>query len=211
MLLPGRVAAFDVDAQKGFTPLCPDELPVPRGDEIVAELNAQARFACWRLGSKDAHSPYAIWRATADKPMFTPLDAPHADTHWDMHCVPGTKGFELLDGLPRPADYDFFVWKGVEPDMHPYGACYHDLAERRSTGVLEFLRSRDVQAVIVGGLALDYCVKSTALQLRRAGLDVIVNLAACRAIAPDTARQAMEMFARAGVRTLERAALLRRP
>ncbi|MCJ9713661.1 nicotinamidase, partial [Bordetella hinzii] len=74
MRLPGRVAAFDVDAQKGFTPLCPDELPVPRGDEIVAELNAQARFARWRLGSKDAHSPHAVWRATTDKPMFTPLD-----------------------------------------------------------------------------------------------------------------------------------------
>lgn len=31
-----RIAAIDVDVQKTFTPLCPDELPVPYGDEIVS-------------------------------------------------------------------------------------------------------------------------------------------------------------------------------
>ena len=29
------VASFDIDAQKTFTPLCPDELPVTEGDKIV--------------------------------------------------------------------------------------------------------------------------------------------------------------------------------
>ncbi|MBD4503332.1 isochorismatase family protein, partial [Xanthomonas citri pv. citri] len=77
----------------------------------------------------------------------------------------------------------FFVWKGVEPDLHPYGACYHDLAERRSTGVIEYLRQNGVSHVLVGGLALDYCVKNTALQLRRAGFEVLLYLPACRAIA----------------------------
>jgi nicotinamidase/pyrazinamidase len=40
-----RTAAFDVDAQNGFTPVCPDELPVPGGDHIIAssaELAAAA-------------------------------------------------------------------------------------------------------------------------------------------------------------------------
>lgn len=210
MLLPAkaRIAAFDVDAQKSFTPLCPDELPVPGGHEIVAELNAQACLAACRLGSKDAHSPMAIWRATAQTPMLTPLEAAQADLHWNMHCVPGTRGFELLDGLPAPVDYDFFVWKGVEPDMHPYGACFHDLQERRSTGVIEFLRERGITAVIVGGLALDYCVKTTALQLRRAGLDVVINLAACRAIAPGSAATALAELAQAGVRTAADASCL---
>lgn len=34
-------ARFDVDLQCGFTPLCPNELPVCGGDEIVDELNGQ--------------------------------------------------------------------------------------------------------------------------------------------------------------------------
>ncbi len=30
-----KVASFDVDAQKGFTKICPNELPVPDGDGIL--------------------------------------------------------------------------------------------------------------------------------------------------------------------------------
>lgn len=185
-----KIASFDVDAQKGFTPLCPNELPVPEGDAIVPALNQLAARAQLRIGSKDAHSPQAAWVVSEHAQMLQPLPLANADLTWVSHCVPGTPGFELLDGLPAPLDYDYFVWKGVEPDLHPYGACYHDLAEKRSTGVIEFLRQNDVDLVVVGGLALDYCVKTTALQLRRAGFEVIVHLPACRAIASETAENA---------------------
>ena len=37
-LVKNKTASFDVDAQKGFTPICPDELPVAGGDEIVDAL-----------------------------------------------------------------------------------------------------------------------------------------------------------------------------
>ncbi len=185
-----KIASFDVDAQKGFTPLCPNELPVPEGDAIVPALNQLAARAQLRIGSKDAHSPQATWVVAEHAQMLQPLPLANADLTWVSHCVPGTPGFDLLDGLPAPLDYDYFVWKGVEPDLHPYGACYHDLAEKRSTGVIEFLRQNDVDLVLVGGLALDYCVKTTALQLRRAGFEVIVHLPACRAIASETAETA---------------------
>ena len=39
-----RIASFDVDAQKGFTPLCPNDLPVDGGHEIVDSLNEQAEI-----------------------------------------------------------------------------------------------------------------------------------------------------------------------
>lgn len=194
-----KIASFDVDAQKGFTPLCPDELPVPGGDAIAPALNQLAERASLRLGSKDAHSPQAAWVAPTHAEMLQPLPLANADLSWVSHCVPGTPGFELLDGLPAPLDYDYFVWKGVEPDLHPYGACYHDLAEKRSTGAIEFLRHNGVQRVLVGGLALDYCVKTTALQLRRAGFAVDVFLPACRAIAVDTADSACVEMRAAGI------------
>ncbi len=54
----GIIASLDIDAQKGFTPLCPNELPVAGGDTIVAALNAQAALATLRAGSKDAHPAY---------------------------------------------------------------------------------------------------------------------------------------------------------
>ena len=194
----GTIASLDIDAQKGFTPLCPNELPVAGGADIVAALNAQAALASLRIGSKDAHPANAAWVVTTPAAMLQPLDLPNADLTWPTHCVPGTPGFELLDGLPAPIDYDFFVWKGVEPDLHPYGACYHDLAERRSTGLIEFLQARSVDTVLVGGLATDYCVKTSVLQLRRAGFRVIVHLDACRGIAPETIDQARTRMIEAG-------------
>jgi len=194
-----KIASFDVDAQKGFTPLCPDELPVPGGDAIAPALNQLTGRASLRLGSKDAHSPQAAWVAPSHAEMLKPLPLANADLSWVSHCVPGTPGFELLDELPAPLDYDYFVWKGVEPDLHPYGACYHDLAEKRSTGAIEFLRQNGVERVLVGGLALDYCVKTTALQLRRAGFAVDVYLPACRAIAEDTANAACAEMRAAGI------------
>jgi nicotinamidase/pyrazinamidase len=175
-------AAFDVDAQKGFTPLCPNELPVPDGQNIVNELNAQAQFAQFRLGSKDSHNKNAVWVATQEKPQYSVVGLPNSDIRWVRHCEVGEVGFELIDGLPDPIEYDFFVYKGVENDLHPYGACYHDLAEKKTTGVIEYLKYNLVKTVIVGGLATEYCVATTAMQLRRAGLEVIVNLGACRGL-----------------------------
>ena len=104
------IAAFDVDAQNCFTPLCPDELPVPEGHTIVNELNEQAALAHWRIGSKDAHPPTAVWVANGSQPQLTPVHGhANADTHWNLHAVPGTHGFELLEGLPAVTDYDFFL------------------------------------------------------------------------------------------------------
>ncbi|WP_233468153.1 isochorismatase family protein [Zooshikella ganghwensis] len=203
------VASFDVDAQQTFTPLCSDELPVPDGHTIVEELNAQAQLAGWRIGSKDAHSPHAIWVADEHHPPLQPVEGKHVDVRWPVHAVPGSKGFSLLPGLPEPAEYDFFVWKGIELDMHPYGACFHDLSNKLSTGVIEFLHFRQIQWIVLGGLALDYCVKTTALQLRSAGFKVIVNLAATRGLAPESAAHAKAEMGNAGVLFIARSSDLK--
>lgn len=186
------IASFDVDAQKGFTPLCPDELPVAGGDQIVPALNDMASIATIRLGSKDAHAPNAGWVVDDPKNMLLPTGLPDADLTWVKHCVVGTRGYELLDGLPRPVEYDFFVYKGVEPDLHPYGACYHDIAEKQSTGAIEFLLSKRVDSVVVAGLALDFCVRHTVLQLLESGFEVALYLPGCRAIDEDGGKRTIE-------------------
>ncbi|MFL1405136.1 isochorismatase family protein [Marinobacter sp. M1N3S26] len=194
------IAAFDVDAQKTFTPLCPDELPVPGGDEIVDELNTNAALARFRIGSRDAHPDNARWIADDPADVFSPVEGDNIDVRWPRHAMMGTRGFELLDGLPHPiTGYDFMVSKGLDVDCHPYGACYHDLGDTRSTGVIEFLESRGVTTVIVGGLALDYCVATTVMQLRAAGFEVILNLAASRGIAEASVEKALTDMREAGV------------
>ena len=177
-----KTVSHNVDPQKGFTPLCPDELPVPEGDEIVDELNGQNNLVAYKTVSKDVHPANAIWLATPENPQFSPVEGENVDIRWNAHCMSGTKGAELLDGLPKMIDYDFIVAKGYEPDLHPYSSCYHDLHRKLSTGLIEWYNSKDISTVIVGGLATNYCVGSTVTDLVDAGFQVILNLGGCRGI-----------------------------
>lgn len=197
------VASFDVDAQNTFTPVCPEELPVIDGDKIVPELNAQAKFASIRIASRDAHSMSAVWLASEEKPQYSIIKGyPNCDIRWRAHAIVGTKGFDFISGLDETA-YDFQVYKGIQPDMHPYGACYHDLKNTLSTGAIEYLKQNGITTVLVGGLATDYCVKNTALQLKSAGFSVILNLGACRGISPATTKQAIEEMGNKGIKIVD--------
>ena len=201
MLNKTVTTSFDVDAQKCFTYRCPEELPVKGGEDIAPALNKQATFAKYRVGSKDCHSPASLWVDTDKNPQFTPIPGyENLDIRWKVHGVPGTPGFNLIKGLPKVTEYDFFVWKGQELDMHPYGACYHDLKNKMSTGLIEWLQAKGVTAVVVGGLATDFCVKQTALQLAEAGFTVIVNLEASRGIwATVTEAELADQFRAVGI------------
>ena len=193
------IIAIDVDAQRAFSPLCPNELPVLQGDEIVEELNKQAKLADLRVMTKDAHSQHAVWAVEKAEESLQPLNYANADLTWRRHAEVGTDGFELLPQLPHPTEYDFLVYKGVERDMHPYGACFHDLANTISTGLIEWLQAKQATALIVGGLATDYCVKNTVLQLLANGKwQVYLNLAACRGIADDTVATALDAMRQKG-------------
>jgi nicotinamidase/pyrazinamidase len=180
-----KTASLNVDPQKGFMPLCPDELPVLDGENIVTELNAQNKIVKYTLLSKDIHPNNAAWIATP----LSPVGLPDVDVHWNRHCQSGTKGAELLDGLQKITDYDFFVVvaKGFEPNIHPYSACYHNLDKTISTGIIEWLNQHDVSTVIVGGLALNVedtplCVGHTVIDLCNAGFQVILNMGAVRSL-----------------------------
>jgi nicotinamidase/pyrazinamidase len=198
-------AGFDVDPQRCFTPLCPDELPVAEGHRIGDELNRQAQLVSYRIVSKDCHPPDAPWMARGPEEIMTPVEGgyPGLDVRWPPHCIIDSEGACLIPGLPKEEDYDLVIEKGMDPFNHPYGACYHDLAEQKSTGVIEWLRQRDIFTIVVGGLATDYCVKNTVLQLRRAGFRVIVNLAACRGVADDSSAAAIDAMRATGAEMIK--------
>ena len=69
-----KTASFDVDPQRGFTPLCPKELPIAGGDEIAGELNEQANYATCRVVSKDQHPAEALWVTDDPNQVLTPVE-----------------------------------------------------------------------------------------------------------------------------------------
>ncbi|HAS6393419.1 TPA: isochorismatase family protein [Vibrio vulnificus] len=198
-IFKNRTASLDVDPQQGFSELCPNELPVSGALEIVEALKQNHTKAKLKLVSRDMHPPGAAWEAETPANMLEPVGLPEVDIKWNPHCIVGTQGVELLPGLPAIREYDFQMNKGIDPDAHPYGAFYHDQADTLSTGGIEFLRAHGMDTVLVGGLALDFCVKKSIEQLVAADFKVILNLASTRAVFPENNPQVLSYLTALGV------------
>jgi nicotinamidase/pyrazinamidase len=152
-------ALIEVDVQNDF---CPGgALAVQQGDEVVERLNRMAHEYGLVIATRDWHPP--------DHGSFSERGGT-----WPVHCVQGTPGAELHPGLDRDA-IDAVIDKGQDPGTEGYSGF-------EGTGLANLLHERGVDRVHVGGLALDYCVKNTALDARREGFDVVVHLDATRAV-----------------------------
>ena len=86
----------------------------------------------------------------------------------------------------------------------------NDNAQRRSTGLLGYLKEKGVSEVYVVGLATDYCVKFTAIDARNGGFETTLIEDAARGVnlnAGDVEAAIAEMKA-AGVRVVNSDSLL---
>jgi nicotinamidase/pyrazinamidase len=171
-------ALIIVDVQNDF---CPGgALAVPDGDAVVDTVNRLASEAPFVVATRDWHP--------ADHSSFAEQGGP-----WPAHCVQGTPGAELRAGIDRNL-IDVVLDKGQARDTEGYSGF-------EGTGLGELLRSRGVDTVEVAGLALDYCVRATALDAKRAGFDVVVHRGATRAVEvePGDAERAVAELRAAGV------------
>jgi nicotinamidase/pyrazinamidase len=161
-------ALLIVDLQNDF---CPGgALAVAGGDAVLPVVNRLAARAAARglpvYASRDWHPP--------DSTHFAANGGP-----WPTHCVAGTAGARLHPDLALPASA-MIVTKGVARDEHGYSAFDGTVTGRGS--LLDDLRARGVDHLIVGGLATDYCVRATVLDARRHGLGVTVVEDGVRAV-----------------------------
>jgi nicotinamidase/pyrazinamidase len=154
-----REALIIVDVQNDF---CPGgALAVAGGDEVVAPLNELARNSGLVVATRDWHA--------RDHSSFRDHGGP-----WPVHCVAASAGAALHPDLDRCA-IDIVLDKGRAPDLAGYSAF-------EKTGLAALLRERGITRLHIGGLALDYCVRHTALDARRLGFEVVLHLAATRAV-----------------------------
>jgi nicotinamidase/pyrazinamidase len=172
-------ALIIVDFQNDFTP--GGALPVPEGDSIADKLNALAASGDYDLvvATRDWHP--------AEHSSFAVSGGP-----WPPHCVQGSEGAELHPTLDRER-IDVIVDKGQAVDTDGYSGF-------AGTGLDALLHERGITQVTVAGLATDYCVKNTALDALRAGLEVTVDSTAVRGveIAPGDSERALAEVRSAG-------------
>jgi nicotinamidase/pyrazinamidase len=145
-----------VDVQRGFTELCPDELPVPGGVAIVPAVNRLLALPWRRIdASQDWHPP--------DHRSFLG----RADNLYPPHCVAGTPGAEFLPGL-HTGRFQAVWRKGYDRDFEAYALT------AQHPGFPALLRAEGVTTVAVCGIATNICCFYAARDLRRAGFDVLM-------------------------------------
>jgi nicotinamidase/pyrazinamidase len=149
-------ALLVVDVQQGFTTLCPAELPVPGGLEIVPRVNHLLTSSWARIdASQDWHTP--------DHCSFLG----RRDNLYPPHCVQGTPGAEFLPGLHT--DRFQTVWrKGFDRDFEAYALT------AQHPGFVALLRESGVATVVVCGIATNICCYYAARDLRRACFRVLI-------------------------------------
>jgi len=197
-----------VDVQNDF---CPGgALEVRQGDEIVPLVNQLARKFENVVLTQDWHTAGHISFASSHagkKPFDTKRLRYGEQVMWPDHCVQGTRGAALHDGLDVP-HAQLVIRKGFHPKVDSYSG-FLEADRKTKTGLDGYLRSRGVKRVYCVGLATDFCVAWTALDARRFRFDAVVIEDACRAI--DNAGSleiAWREMRKAGVKRANSASLL---
>lgn len=189
-----------VDIQNDFLP--GGALAVAEGDVIIPVVNKlQAGFPLV-VATQDWH-PANHGSFAANHPGKNPHEKIDLNglpqTLWPVHCVQNTKGAELAAGLQQDRIAKVFQ-KGTDPGIDSYSG-FFDNGRRKSTGLGEWLKQKDVTEVFVCGLATDYCVKYTALDAVQSGFKAFLVTDACRGVnlSPDDVKNAIEEMQQAGV------------
>jgi nicotinamidase/pyrazinamidase len=174
-------ALIIVDLQNDFLP--GGALPVPHGDEVIPLANQLQRQFEFVVATQDWHPP-DHGSFAANHPGKKPGDRIILDgieqILWPVHCVQNTRGAEFAPAFDTSRIAHVFH-KGVERNIDSYST-FFDNAHRRNTGLADYLKKRSIKDVYLLGLALDYCVKYSALDARQLGLNTHVILDGCRGI-----------------------------
>ena len=158
-----RDALIIVDVQRDF---CKGgALPVPGGEKIVPVLNKYI---------KKFSEAGALIVATRDWHPPNHLSFKNYGGAWPPHCIQGTPGADFHPDLKLPKDTKV-VSKATLHDKEAYSGFDGTDLERE-------LKNAGIRRVFVGGLATDYCVKSTVLDALRLGFETVLLFDAIKGV-----------------------------
>jgi nicotinamidase/pyrazinamidase len=179
-----------VDVQADFLP--GGALAVPNGDEILIPLAQYAREADLVIASRDWHPQNHF--SFSDDPQYV-------DGSWPPHCIQGTKGAKIHRSVRKYAQYT--VSKGMNRNPPDAYSAFVAKTMRPVRTLEELLSAQPVRRLVIGGLAMDVCVRHTALDANALGYETIVPLELTRPVRPANFQPTLRDFERAGVRYLE--------
>jgi nicotinamidase/pyrazinamidase len=181
-----RSALLIIDVQNDFC--TGGSLPVPGADEIVPLINEAiehvTRAGLLIYASRDWHR--------RSSPHFQQFGG-----HWPVHCVAGTYGAEFQPALQLPKT-SIIVSKGQ------IGEGYSAFEAITEDGVTfgDELRRQGVDLLYIAGIAVDYCVRATAIDALRKGFGVTILIDAVVGINAQESARALEQMKEEGASML---------
>ena len=149
-------ALLVVDVQQGFTSLCPRELPVPGGLEIVPNINRLLALDWARIDATQDWHPQDHRSFLGQK-----------DNLYPPHCVQNTAGADFVPGLDTHRFHA--IWrKGFQQDFEAYAVTAQHPA------MYALYREARVTTVVVCGIATNICCFFAARDLRQQGFRVLI-------------------------------------
>lgn len=125
-------------------------LGVPEADKLVNTINHLMRKFSIVLATKD-------WHPKDHSSFQSPKNEKGL---WPEHCVQNSKGADFPNSLNSKYIQKVFL-KGSKKPFDSYSGFYDSLGV--STGLHEYLKSKNVSKIYLVGLVLEYCVLHTAL------------------------------------------------
>ena len=172
-----------VDVQRDFC--SGGALPVPDGEKVIPVLNKYiekfSKAGALIVATRDWHPPNHM--------SFKDYGG-----IWPSHCIQGTLGAEFHPDLRLPREVRI-VSKATSADKEAYSGFDGTNLERE-------LKDAGIKRVFVGGLATDYCVKSTVLDALRLGFKTILLVDAIKGVdaKPGDSERAIEEMVRNGAK-----------
>lgn len=186
--MKAKKALLIVDVQNDF---CPGgALAVPQGDKVVAVINKYIKsFYKEKLpifASRDWH----------------PVRTKHFKDFggvWPAHCLQNTRGAAFHPQLKLPKE-TILLYKGMDPEKDSYSVFQAE--DTSGMGFLKLLHLLGVTELYIGGLATDYCVKSSVLDALKNGFKVKLLTDAIKGvdIKPGDSEKAIKEMVKKGVK-----------
>ncbi len=178
-------ALIVVDVQNDF---CPGgALAVPGGDEVIPILNQYAELF---------QSNRAVVFATRDWHPMHHVSFKERGGPWPPHCVQGTKGADFHKELKLPHGVHL-ISKGFLQNKDAYSGF-------EGTELKAMLQAKGIKRTFIGGLATEYCVKSSVLDSTKLGFETYLLTDAIRGIdvSLGDSERAVQETVRAGARKI---------
>jgi len=158
-------------------------LAVPQGEAVVPVANRLMDRVDLVVATQDWH-PATHGSFAANHPGRNPYElgelAGLPQVLWPTHCVQWTGGAQFHPGLDTRRIAKAFP-KGTDTAIDSYSGLF-DNGRRKATGLGDWLTAQRVEEVVICGLATDYCVKATAIDVVRLGFHTVLVEDACRGV-----------------------------